>query len=282
MNEVLSFLWSIPVVFWASVGGATLAVIGALISNRDNTKRLIRQLEHDAKQRELDRTLSLRREVYLRTAEELVKVSTYLGSLSQLDLSKAENLSGLSGFQTEAAKLQLVAEPKTALLVNNLSFAYAELQLRLFTHLLPLQVVSHDLALVDDYAKRDQAEHARVLSEMSRLTESGQPNTAVSSALIHSLESAQKRVDDRLLEREPLHQRLQNLRYEFMGQLVMELKEIGPLHIPVLIAFRRDLGFSADHLAELTDQMERGWNRAIPLLDSMVRTLKDLEMDSAG
>ena len=282
MNEVLSFLWSIPVVFWASVGGATLAVIGALISNRDNTKRLIRQLEHDAKQRELDRTLSLRREVYLRTAEELVKVSTYLGSLSQLDLSKAENLSGLSGFQTEAAKLQLVAEPKTALLVNNLSFAYAELQLRLFTHLLPLQVVSHDLALVDDYAKRDQAEHARVLSEMSRLTESGQPNTAVSSALIHSLESAQKRVDDRLLEREPLHQRLQNLRYEFMGQLVMELKEIGPLHIPVLIAFRRDLGFSADHLQELTDQMERGWNRAIPLLDSMVRTLKDLEMDSAG
>lgn len=282
MNVFLNFVASIPAVVWGSLGAAALVVVGTLISNCDNTKRLLSQLKHDGKQRQLDRTLSLRREVYLRTAEELVKASTYLGSLSQLDLTKAENLSGLSGFQTEAAKLQLVAEPKTALLVNDLSSAYAELQLRLFTHLLPLQVVSHDLALVDDYAKKDHAEHARVLSEMSRLTEGGQPNSALSSALIHSLESAQKRVDDRLLEREPLHQRLQNLRYEFMGQLVMELKEIGPLHIPVLIALRRDLGFSADHLQELTDQMEQGWKRAIPLLDSMVRTLKNLEADSAG
>ncbi len=284
--ELMSYLARVPAVVWASIGGASLAILGSLsgtrISNRGYADRLRTQLDHDAKQKDLDRTLSLRREIYMRAAEEIVKVHGYLGSLSQLDFSKPESLSGLNGFQAEAAKLQLVAEPNTAILINDLSMAYAELQLRLFADLLPLQVAAQDLALVDESLKREHAEHDRVLSEISRVTESGQPNAAMSGALNSALQASQQRTDNYLSERQVLHHRVQALRFSFFGSLVAEMKKFGPLHISVLLALRRDLGFGSDHLEDLTHQMERGWKRAITLLDSVVSSLKDLERGTSG
>ncbi len=65
-----------------------VTVGGVLISNGSNTKRLKLQLQHDANEKTKERTAALRREVYLRAVEELVKANAHLATLPQLDLSK--------------------------------------------------------------------------------------------------------------------------------------------------------------------------------------------------
>jgi len=118
MIDLIAFLKSIPDVIWSGLIASMLTLGGVLISNGSNTNRLKLQLQHDANEKTKERTATLRREVYLRAAEELVKANAHLATLPQLDLSKTNLGDGLQGFFSATARLQLIAEPKTALLVS--------------------------------------------------------------------------------------------------------------------------------------------------------------------
>jgi hypothetical protein len=123
----LLLLQSIPNVVWSGLSAALLTLAGVLISNWSNTNRLKIQLNHDAQQKAIERIIGLRREVYLEVMEELTRANTHLASLPQLDFTKVNPADGFQGFLSTAAKLQLVAEPKTALLVNDLVADFGEI-----------------------------------------------------------------------------------------------------------------------------------------------------------
>ena len=127
MTDLICFLQSIPDVIWSGLIASVLTLSGVLISNWSNTSRLKLQLQHDADQKTTERTATLRRDVYLSAAEELTKANTYLGSLAQIDLAKTNPAEGMQGFFGAAAKLQLVAEPKTALLVKFINTVFPSL-----------------------------------------------------------------------------------------------------------------------------------------------------------
>src|SRR5262245_53109824 len=76
--SVLDLLKFIPDVVWSGIIASLLTLSGVLISNKSNTARLRMQLNHDAEQKERDRKATIRREVYIRAAEELVKANTHL------------------------------------------------------------------------------------------------------------------------------------------------------------------------------------------------------------
>ena len=120
-------LQSIPAVIWSGVIASLLTLSGVFMSNLSNTNRLKLQLQHDEREKAKERTATLRREVYLRTVEELVRANAHLSGLPQLDITKTNLAEGLQGFASAAARLQLVAEPQTALLVNQLQADYSEL-----------------------------------------------------------------------------------------------------------------------------------------------------------
>lgn len=143
MTALINFIQSIPDVVWSAVIASILTLSGVLISNWSNTNRLKLQLRHDAAQKTTERTAALRRDVYLQAAEELTRANSYLASLPQADLTKTNAAEGLQGFFAAAAKLQLVAEPKTALLVDQIVAEYGELLLRVFAATIPLQCLTY-------------------------------------------------------------------------------------------------------------------------------------------
>src|ERR1051325_8996126 len=130
---MIEFLASVPPpVIWSTVSGligAVIALIGALggvaLSNVSHSKRLRIQLQHDAAENAKERKAQLRRDVYLVAVEEIAKVTSHLGSLAQVDVTTTNPADALKGFQGATAKLVLVAEPKTALLVSDLASKYS-------------------------------------------------------------------------------------------------------------------------------------------------------------
>lgn len=88
MNELVDLLRSIPDVVWSGVIASTVTLTGVVVLDRSNTARLKIQLQHDAQENAKEHTATLRREVYLSAAEELTRANSYLGGLSQTDLSK--------------------------------------------------------------------------------------------------------------------------------------------------------------------------------------------------
>ena len=233
------------------------------------------QLQHDGAQKAKERTSALRREVYLGAVEELTKANVHLASLPQADLLKTNAAEGLQGFFSAAAKLQLIAEPKTALLVNHLAAAYGELMLRLMSHLMPIQKVKIDISISDGLYNKYQTEVDRILGEMAKFNEAAKVDGLVFGALQRAFESYQSQAKKHGDDRSAAQKQFSHLNIEFSRQVLTELRAIGELHIPVMIEIRRDLGFESD-IKAFHAQMEAQWIRMSSQLDKMLNSLKDV------
>ena len=273
MSELIDIFRAIPDVIWSGVIASFLTLSGVLISNWSSTNRLRMQLQHDSTEKTKERTSILRREVYLRTVEELTKANSHLASLPQSDLAKTNAAAGLQGFFAEAAKLQLVAEPKTALLVNQLVAAYGELLLRLLARLMPLQKARTDISINDDLYNKAQVEVTRVLSDMAKFNEAAQVDHATFSALQRSFESYQSQAKTHADARDTAWGEFNRFNIEFCRQLFVDMRLIGEQQIPALIEIRRDLGLTAE-LGAFREQMDAQWHRMAKQLDTMLNALQ--------
>lgn len=238
---MIEFLKSIPSTIWAVLLGAGLTLIGVLVSNMSNTKRLKIQLQHDSYEKSKERKSIVRHEVYLLAAEELVKANSYLGSLSQVDVTTTSIGAGLIGFFVSAAKLSMVADQKTARAVNDLVSLYGELIFRLMSKILPMQSIKSEIEIRNEHYNRTQSEIERILSEMRRVNESAEIDNLRFSALQRSFDFQQSEAKRIAEERNQFWQKFNNLNIEYVRALMHEMKEVSELQIPILVGIRKEL-----------------------------------------
>lgn len=270
---ICPFITSIPDVIWSGVIASALTLSGVFISNWSNTNRLKAQLKHDSEEKAKERKANLRREVYLLAAEELVKANNHLAKLPQLDISKNNPADALQEFFASAAKLQLVSEPKTSLLVSELVTTYGELVLKTISKTRPIQELRVDIAIRDDHYNRAQAEISRILAAMAQFNESAQTDSVIFTALQNSFEFHQGQAAQLASEREELWKRHNSLHIEFVKELVIEMKLIGERQIPVMVEIRRELDLKGD-ADEYLQQMRKQWGRINTQLDAVLRDLE--------
>lgn len=274
MNQLINLFRAVPDVIWSAVLASLLTLSGVLISNRSNTTRQRIQLQHDADQKAKERNAALRREVYLKLAEELTQANSYLARLPQVDASKANPAEGMQGFFAAAARLQLVAEPKTALLVNELVGSYGELLLRLISRSMPLQAARQKITLHDDLYSRAEEQVTRVLGEMVKFNESAQANKQVFCALQRSFEGFQTQASEHADRRADAWEAFNRLNIQFHTQVISELRGIVEQQIPAMVEIRRDLGLTTD-LDAYREQLERNWRRMSSQFDAFLQELQN-------
>jgi hypothetical protein len=274
MTTLICFLKSIPDVIWSGLIASVLTLSGVLISNWSNTSRLRLQLRHDSDQKATERTAALRRDVYLLATEELTKANSYLGSLAQIDLAKTNAVEGMQGFFAAAAKLQLVAEPKTALLVNQLVADYAEILLKIMASLLPLQSLRADIAICNDLYEQAQVEVKRILAEMAKFNESVQTDGAIFKALQRAFDFQQSQAQLYASERSEHWDNFNKLNVEFCRSLIPEMQRLGEIQIPVLVEIRRDLGLTGE-LDAFRAQMQANAERMKNQLENLLNAIQN-------
>ncbi|MEO8023380.1 hypothetical protein [Polaromonas sp.] len=272
MQHLLDLLASIPNVVWSGLIASILTLSGVFLSNRSNTDRLLLQLKHDAAEKAKERTGALRRETYLRAAEELAKINAHISSLPQVDITKVNAAEGMQGFFTAAARLQLVAEPKTALLVNKLAARYAELVFTVMTNLVPVANAKSDIGIADDHYTKAQAEITRLLSEMAKQNETGAPNQDVFRALSRSFDYQSARADEHAKRRGEAWTRFNSASVSFHRAILTEIRDIGGQQIQVMVEIRRDLGLTGD-LTEIEQFMKEQWIKMERRFDELLHAL---------
>ncbi|WP_219702873.1 hypothetical protein [Marinomonas lutimaris] len=243
---MIEALKDIPIAIWSVVLGSLITLFGVLISNRNNRKRLEIQLKHDAELQKVERKASVRREVYLSAAEELVKANNYLGSLAQIDLTKTNIAEGLQGFFTSAAKLGLVSEQETGKALNDLVLAYSVLFFRLLAKVSPINDSRSDINIINYHYDESQIEIKRILAGMTSQNESGAPNKVVFEALNKSFEFHSNRSKELTDERDECWKNVNELTRKFAIEVAEEMKVIVLLQIPVLVGIRKELDLETD------------------------------------
>lgn len=266
---------AVPDVIWSGVIGALLAFGGVLLSNRSSSERLRIQLQHDAEERSKERTTAWRREVYLQMVEELVKITSHLTSFPTLDLRSTNFADGFNGFYSAAARLQLIGEPATILLVNELADAYGGLSTELIAKALPAQFAKSDVELADRFYANEQAELSRILADMARLRESGRYDPAASEALEASFKFHQGQSDTYAAQRAEAWSRQSAASVEYQRCLLSAGKDL-PSQSPVLVALRRDLGLAGD-LSELDARARKRMEIATARFEELMQKLTDAE-----
>ena len=269
---MLFLLQSVPDVLWSALLSSVLTLAGVLVLNRSNTTRLRIQLEHDSGEKQKERTAALRRDVYLRAVEELTKANSKLGSLSQADLTKVNAGDIFQEFFASAAKLQLVAEPGTALLVNRLVADYAEMLLGLLKLLIPVQNARADIAIYDDLYNQAHAERTRVLAEMAKFNEAARNEPVIWGALQRSFDGFSKQANAHGTERSGAWDRFNIATRQFVVAVLGDLRQITAKQIPVLIEIRRDLGLTTD-LAVFQEQMQAQAERMANRIEAVIHDL---------
>lgn len=274
MSSLVSLLESIPAIAWSGIIGALIALSGVLLSNRGNTSRLLVQLQHDATEKAKERTAALRREVYLRAIEELVKTNSHLATLPSLDPTKVNLGDGLQGFFSAAARLQLVAEPNTALIVNRLVGEYGELLVELLALAQPAHTARSDIQLADHHYTLAQAEVSRILGEMTKLNESGKPDPAAFSALQSSFDFQQGQSGKFAKDRDAAWARFNAANITFQRALLAKLRDLASQQIPVMVELRRDLGLGGE-LDSLEGQTHLQIQRMEERVNALIARLED-------
>lgn len=272
MNIFLALLRSIPDVVWSGLFAAALTLSGVFYSDWRNTRRLKFQLQHDSDEKVKERTATLRRDIYLRTAEELVKINTHLTNLPHIDVKETNLGDGFQGFNSAAACLQLVAEPKTALLVNELVTNYGELTFKLMIKLPPVIKARNDIEIAESLYSKSQAEVTRILSTMTQLNESKFPDPQTFKVLNESFDFHQSQATMYSEEGTEARKRFNNHNIAYQRYLLAELKDINLKQIPVMVEIRRDLGLTGD-LAEIEAQMKQQWIRIEAHFDALIDSL---------
>ncbi|MDX2043246.1 MAG: hypothetical protein SF097_18650 [Acidobacteriota bacterium] len=149
---------------WYVVIGAAIgffgAIVAALLNNRENAKRLDKQiqhdarrhelqLDHDAEQQRLDRERTLQREIYIGVVEALAKWQEYLINFADPDISNHEHRQILQGASQQISKAYLIGTSDTLKSLDSTNLFFNENGLALAQKRLEVTLASQMIAQLE-------------------------------------------------------------------------------------------------------------------------------------
>jgi hypothetical protein len=262
----------IPLALWVTIAAVVFAPIvalfGTLRSNSNARKNLEQQVRHDALQRDREREMSLRREVYLEAASALVHLQTLVGKAGNIEYDQKDLLDAFGKDQSVIAKTHIVGSQETVAAVMAFVGQMGPAFLEMITRRVPLVIRKSS---IDTHAAlRDQAmsERERFVGMLQRCNLEGINEPAKIEAINRQHEFASKQWDFHEGERQRLQ--AEQLQAQLLiAERSMELNRALIAHLPnAVLAVRREMELQLDRLfyesewQEQVRKMDEAWSAA--------------------
>ncbi|MBU1130453.1 hypothetical protein KKE45_04005, partial [Patescibacteria group bacterium] len=128
---------NIPDVVWAAIIASVITLTGVYLTNRGSFNRLIKQLDHESYQKDRDRNMELRRQVYLDAAEAITGNHLVLAKISILDVSDSDLSNQFSKSAAIISKVYAIGSAKTVKTVSELTSVMGSKYLLLIAERIP-------------------------------------------------------------------------------------------------------------------------------------------------
>ena len=269
-----SLLSQIPSEVWAALMASAITLLGVMVSNYGNTKRLEKQLKHASAEKSKDRFNALRKEVYLSAVEEMAKIGNFFGKIPTIDPVETNIADGISELLSALAKLQLIADTATASLASELSTRCAEILMDLTQKALPLFNANAEIQILGKYYDLNITETQRILAEMTRLNESGNIDPTKFLALQKSVTQSHERAKAFSNQKQAAFERRQGLLHEYTKALMIEMRSIGVLQVNLMAAARRELDLNTD-ISGYEARLQSNWKRVEQKLEDQIAAVTE-------
>lgn len=273
----------------SGIVGAAAAVIVMLLNNiflyfREENKidndldRDQKKYKIDAEQKSLDRTMTLRREVYLPLAAAMQDAQAFLGRLA---VTRVEETNPLTVFSAAAAKLAVVAEMSTAILASEISADISIAFMNLTLAAAPAREATEDLAMFKEFRAGAEKNGQLAQLEIDKFLRSGEKDDNKFGALCRNREAYAK-LEQNYRSGEVAASKDHAINsVKYTRKLIEILPNLGMRCSELLLAVRQDLGLVHDASKFLSSQA-RDRDRMIQALKDLLDiTEKSLHEDSA-
>ena len=263
LSAIEGLLGSIPPTFWATLIGALFVLVGVIVTNRANDRRLEKQLAHDRDAHNRERQMSLRRDVYLAAAEAISAGLYTTGQYINLEIPYEKITEAYQAKAPSIAKVQVIAKEETIEALVAFSNELTATFLRLAAHRMPLMQQKQRADFLQTQVNKALGEQTAILEEMKHYNREGISDQQKWELLNRSFGSVNRHLDQLIQE-----QRAQGLTFyssytKFVEKWAEALAVLSQLLVPVVLAARKELELPIDETEYrriaakgLTDQME--------------------------
>lgn len=258
---MFEFIRLIPDVVWAAMLASLLTLMGVILSNRNSRVQTFAQLKHDSAQRDREREMALRQDVYLRAAEAVSKGQNILGRLANLNLSNEEVGGEFSQISAALAKIQVVGTNETFQAVSAFSRELASAYLELLLKRDQLMERKNSIDALSRLLERSRAEQDRCGNLMKQLNIDGNRDQRVWDFVSANFESEQQQQKRYSQEQQGLWT-MQNAEHlKFVELSLAKYVEVSKLIPAAVVAVREELDLRVNpetYLAAYNEDIEKG------------------------
>jgi len=231
-NSIIEYSKAIPDWVWGGIIGVVGIIIGALLS----WIPVILQLRHDAKERERERQMSLRRDVYLFATQKIGQLLGYLTDFYQTEEGLPE------GYNEAIEQIRIIGSDETIVAINK----FNDHMVDAFSELSP------------------QKEEIRFLEERGKFVTS--PELLKLKSIVEIQESLEK-------FKKVFAEKIK-LTYELAGKCQQKTQLAEELLTPLVVAIRKELNTPFDEKAYRV-MMKVSHSRWRENLEKYVASMKD-------
>lgn len=255
---MIALIRTIPDVVWAAVIASLLTICGVLLTNRGNRKVLKDQLLHDAQQRDRERNMELRRDVYLEGAEAITKNHMVLMRLPNLEIPDSKLGQEFSESAAAISKVSVIGSADTVRAVTELSTELGVKYLQLTAKRIPLVDRKDDVDILNELIQESSVEQDRSIELMKEMNLQGNPDERRLAVINRNFEFEKEQSKKYSAERDQLEQENRKELVQFIRNCFQASKDVGKYMVPAVSAVRKemDLGFEEE---EYRATLERSW-----------------------
>lgn len=247
----VNLIKQIPDVVWAAIIACALTSIGVFFTNRNSRIQQQAGLRHDSEQRDREREMSLRRDVYLKATEAITKGQNFLIRLANLDIPSQAFDDDYREDAASLAKIHIVATNETVQAVLTYSQYFRNAFLELSLKRVSLLARKNRIEVLDSFIEQTAQKGKYYLEQIGVKVLEGTIDERVWKILNDNFQFESEQQDKYEKERQQLTAIQQKEQMEFF-KLCMErffsISEYLPLAV---IAVRNELELSFDEEAYL-------------------------------
>lgn len=281
LKQLLDLIEKIPSAFWGIVIGSFFTLLGTVIANRANDRRLLTQINNDREMRKRERELTLRKDVYLSAAEAISAGIKTVGRFADLEIPDNKLTEDYTNKSSAIAKVELIANEQTTGTLKNLVGELSATYLHLFSKRIPLSAQRIQISVLQQQINNSLNEEARMIELMKQFNLDGLKDNHRWETINNNFKFEQERVDKISKERDILQKDLLVRQLQFAKECIDEANRLSLFTVPAIVSVRAELEMPIDEQV-YAEMIEKNIKKQGAALEAFIESIRSLVATQQG
>ncbi len=250
--DIVSYFESIPPTFIGIILGSFLTVLGVILTNASNTKRLRLQHEHEQELENKARDLNMRRDIYMEAMEAVSAGLVAVSRFSELNNTPEDLMRTYTDLSPKIGKVIIVAKNETIKAVTTFNSAMTGAFMRLTTKREKLNALFQQSVSLE--TEIEEAEKTKInFAERIETAKIGDQPEQILHQLMEAYQVADEKVQALTRELESNSEALLSTQMVLVQDSLTEVAQLDLLVVPLIGKMRAELGlpFSEEFYAQI-------------------------------